>query len=201
MTDHALHDPRTSEPATSATVLVVEDDHVLNRLLVRQLSKAGYAVGSAHSWADARERLPRLKPDLVLLDMKLPDSVGWTPLTELAHKIPVVILTAYGSVGQAVEAMRLGVADFLVKPVDLEALERVVARALAAARARQADNQAEALVLRGEPTLETIERKYLAVLLHKYSGNRRKVADALGVSERTAYRMLERHGFRQTRED
>jgi DNA-binding response OmpR family regulator len=54
---------------------VVEDDPVLNRLLVRQLAKAGYDVGSAHSWAEAaRAALPRLQPDLVLLDMKLPDS-------------------------------------------------------------------------------------------------------------------------------
>ena len=48
----------------------------------------------------------------------------------------------------------------------------------------------------GEPTLETIERDYLARLLEKYHGNRRRVAEALGVSERTAYRMLERHGFK-----
>ena len=53
-----------------------------------------------------------------------------------------------------------------------------------------------ALVLQGEPTLEAIEREYLATLLKKYAGNRRKVADALGVSERTAYRMMERHGYK-----
>lgn len=190
--------PLSTAAPERATVLVVEDDPVLNRLLVRQLAKAGYDVGSAHSWAEARERLPRLQPDLVLLDMKLPDSAGWVPLTTTAADRPVVMLTAYGNVAQAVEAMRLGAADYLVKPVDLEALERVVAQALQRAREQRA--RAEALVLTGEPTLDTIEREYLQRLLRKYAGNRRKVAEALGVSERTAYRMLDRHGLRQDNE-
>jgi transcriptional regulator with PAS, ATPase and Fis domain len=51
-------------------------------------------------------------------------------------------------------------------------------------------------VLHGEPTLENIEREYLACLLKKYGGNRRKVAEAMGVSERTAYRMMDRYGYR-----
>ena len=191
----------TPEPtSTQSTVLVVEDDPVLNRLLTRQLAKAGHAVGSADTWAGARQRLPALQPDLVLLDMKLPDSADFVPLRELAARVPVVMLTAYGNVTQAVEAMRLGAADYLVKPVDLEELERVVQRALDHRRDHGPDPSPvappDSLVLTGEPTLEAIEREYLGRLLAKYGGNRRQVAEALGVSERTAYRMLERHGYR-----
>jgi DNA-binding NtrC family response regulator len=191
----------TPEPtSTQSTVLVVEDDPVLNRLLTRQLAKAGHAVGSADTWAGARQRLPALQPDLVLLDMKLPDSADFVPLRELAARLPVVMLTAYGNVTQAVEAMRLGAADYLVKPVDLEELERVVQRALDRrrdhGRSVSAAAPPDSLVLTGEPTLEAIEREYLGRLLAKYGGNRRQVAEALGVSERTAYRMLERHGYR-----
>ena len=191
----------TPEPrSTQSTVLVVEDDPVLNRLLTRQLAKAGHAVGSADTWAGARQRLPALQPDLVLLDMKLPDSADFVPLRELAARLPVVMLTAYGNVTQAVEAMRLGAADYLVKPVDLEELERVVQRALDHRRDHDPGASPAAppdsLVLTGEPTLEAIEREYLGRLLAKYGGNRRQVAEALGVSERTAYRMLERHGYR-----
>ena len=191
----------TPEPtSTQSTVLVVEDDPVLNRLLTRQLAKAGHAVGSADTWAGARQRLPALQPDLVLLDMKLPDSADFVPLRELAARLPVVMLTAYGNVTQAVEAMRLGAADYLVKPVDLEELERVVQRALDHRRdhgpVASAAAPPDSLVLTGEPTLEAIEREYLGRLLAKYGGNRRQVAEALGVSERTAYRMLERHGYR-----
>jgi ActR/RegA family two-component response regulator len=144
---------------TQSTVLVVEDDPVLNRLLTRQLAKAGHAVGSADTWAGARQRLPILQPDLVLLDMKLPDSADFLPLTELAARMPVVMLTAYGNVTQAVEAMRLGAADYLVKPVDLEELERVVQRALDRRYQKGASPDAsqaappDSLVLTGEPTL------------------------------------------------
>lgn len=182
----------------SSSLLVVEDDPVLNRLLVKTLGKCGYDVDSAASWQQARERIAVFAPDLVLLDVNLPDSTGFGPLSETAHSRSVVMLTAYGDVNQAVQAMRLGAADYLVKPVDLEALERVVAQALQRAREQRA--RAEALVLTGEPTLDTIEREYLQRLLRKYAGNRRKVAEALGVSERTAYRMLDRHGLRQDNE-
>ncbi len=187
---------------TQSTVLVVEDDPVLNRLLVRQLAKAGHPVGSAHSWAEARQKLPTLEPDLVLLDKKLPDSSSFTPLAEIAARIPVVMLTAYGNVAEAVEAMRLGAADYLVKPVDLDELERVVQRVIDRSREPNAASSgatappADSLVLTGEPTLDAIEREYLGRLLVKYAGNRRLVAEAMGVSERTAYRMLERHGYR-----
>jgi two-component system response regulator AtoC len=57
-------------------------------------------------------------------------------------------------------------------------------------------NEESAFLVQGEPTLDEIERSYIHQLLVKYHGNRRRVADALGVSERTAYRMLERHGFK-----
>ena len=59
-----------------------------------------------------------------------------------------------------------------------------------------ADGEGGAFILQGEPTLDEIERTYLNQLLEKYQGNRRRVASALGVSERTAYRMLERHGLK-----
>ena len=112
------------------SILVVEDDPVLNRLLVKELRKAGYEIGSASSWVEARERIVSFAPNLVLLDMKLPDAEGFGPLTEIAQSRPVVMLTAYGSVHQAVEAMRLGAADYLIKPVNLDELELVLQRAL-----------------------------------------------------------------------
>ncbi len=119
-----------STPKSPNSILVVEDDPVLNRLLVKELRKAGYEISSAASWAEARERIVSFAPNLVLLDMKLPDAEGFGPLTEIAHSRPVVMLTAYGSVLHAVEAMRLGAADYLIKPVNLDELELVLRRAL-----------------------------------------------------------------------
>jgi DNA-binding NtrC family response regulator len=111
-------------------LLVIEDDDVLNQLLARELRKAGYEVRSVHTWAQARQCMIGYSPELVLLDMQLPDSSGLEPLSELATTQPVVMLTAYGDVHQAVQAMRLGAADYLVKPVDLDELELVIRRAL-----------------------------------------------------------------------
>jgi len=114
----------------SSSLLVVEDDPVLNRLLTKTLGKCGYDVDSATSWHQARERITVFAPDLVLLDVNLPDSTGFGPLSEIARSRPVVMLTAYGDVNQAVQAMRLGAADYLIKPVNLDELELVVRAAL-----------------------------------------------------------------------
>ncbi|MCP2936804.1 response regulator, partial [Salmonella enterica subsp. enterica serovar Typhimurium] len=79
-------------------------------------------------------------PDVVLLDLRLPDGHGLDLLAELNgdnRAAPVVVLTAYGEVEDAVRAMKLGAADYLKKPVDLEELQLVVERVLRTAGLRQ----------------------------------------------------------------
>ena len=129
-----------------ASILVVEDDPVLNRLLVKELGKAGYEVEGADSWQRARARIAAFAPNLVLLDVNLPDANGFGPLAEIASSRSVVMLTAYGNVNQAVEAMRLGAADYLVKPVNLDELELVIRAALERSQwdAQKALRQADA---------------------------------------------------------
>ena len=133
------------------SVLVVEDDPTLNRLLVKELRKAGYELDSASSWQEARERIAAFAPNLVLLYVNLPDATGFGPLSEIAGTRPVVMLTAYGSVHQAVEAMRLGAADYLVKPVNLDELELVIRGALERSRL-----QAQSALARGDAGLAMI---------------------------------------------
>ncbi len=118
------------------TVLIVEDDVVLNQMLVKTLGRAGFDTDSALTWAQARAKLDGVAPDVVLLDMNLPDSQGLGPLAEIAGERPTVMLTAYGSIDTAVRAMRLGAADYLVKPVNLDELEMVVRRAVDSSRLR-----------------------------------------------------------------
>lgn len=116
--------------ASTHSILVVEDDRTLNQLLVKALEQAGYEVTSVHNWAQAQQAIQNVAPDLVLLDIDLPDSSNFDPLRETAPFRPVVVLTAYGSVNQAVEAMRLGAANYLIKPVNLDELELVIRRSL-----------------------------------------------------------------------
>ncbi len=115
-------------------ILLVEDRDSLRRLLARALADEGYEVASAATGGDAVRLLGERQFDLVLTDLKLPDRSGLEVLAasrQAQPRVPVVVLTGYGSVGAAVEAMKLGAYDFLEKPLELPDLARLVARALA----------------------------------------------------------------------
>ena len=113
-----------------ARILVVEDRESLRRMLERALVDEGHAVATAGDLPAARERLAADGPlDLVLTDLKLPSGTGLDVLAEsrrLRPQTPVVVMTAFGTVVGAVEAMKLGATDFLEKPVDLDALYSLV---------------------------------------------------------------------------
>lgn len=113
-------------------ILVIDDDMTLNRLMVAQLNKMGYAATGLHSWAEAQTYLQSNEPHLVLLDCQLPDARGCQVLPQLSPDYPVVIITAYGSVKEAVDAMRAGAAEYMLKPVNIEELELVIRRTLEA---------------------------------------------------------------------
>ena len=104
-------------------ILMVEDEDMFARAVAKRLVKAGYQCDTAKSLAEVRGYLSRFQPDLVLLDMRLPDGSGMDLLPEFASRsIPVIVLTAYGDVGDAVGAMKQGASDYLKKPIDLEEL-------------------------------------------------------------------------------
>lgn len=112
-------------------ILVVEDEDKLRRVIQLQLLSAGFSVEQA---ASAEEALPLLeRADLVLTDLKLPGMSG-QELLALAHRqnanLPVVMITAFGSVETAVEAMKAGAFDFIPKPFSLDHLMQVVNKAL-----------------------------------------------------------------------
>ena len=108
-------------------VLVVEDEVLFARAVVRRLQKAGYECEHAENLADGRALVKQFMPELVLLDMRLPDGNGFDLLAEFVAKgISVIVMTAYGEVSDAVNAMKQGAVDYLKKPVDLEELLLVV---------------------------------------------------------------------------
>ena len=123
-------------------LLVVEDRESLRRMLERALAGEGYAVVTEPDLAPALARFDQGEPfDLVLTDLRLPGGSG-LELVAAARRsrpeLPVVVLTGFGTVATAVEAMKLGAADFVEKPVDLDALFRVVRSLLAPAAATTA---------------------------------------------------------------
>jgi DNA-binding NtrC family response regulator len=114
-------------------ILIVEDRDSLRRMLERALGAEGYEVESAAGGAGGVRLVSERPYDLVLTDLKLPDLSGLEVLAAsraAQPATPVVVMTGYGTVGAAVEAMKLGAYDFLEKPVGLDDLARLIAGAL-----------------------------------------------------------------------
>ncbi len=117
----------------AATVLVVDDEPSIRRLLTFHLERDGHRVATAVSGEEALERIGDGAPDLVLLDLMLPGIDGLETLARIRRvhpELPVIVLTAHGSVENAVEAMKLGAQDFLAKPFEVDRLRIAVRNAL-----------------------------------------------------------------------
>ena len=116
-----------------ANVLIVDDDAGLRRALADRLDFWGHATEQAADGEAALEAVARREFDLILLDLTMPRMTGMEVLRSLRESgcaADVVILTAHGSIGNAVEAIRLGAADFLLKPADFDLLKAVVERSI-----------------------------------------------------------------------
>lgn len=111
-------------------VLIVEDEALFARAVMRRLQKAGYECAHVESLQDARIALKQFSPDLVLLDMRLPDGNGLDLLADFISKnVAVIVMTAYGEMSDAVSAIKQGAVDYLKKPIDLEELLIAVQKA------------------------------------------------------------------------
>jgi two-component system NtrC family response regulator len=114
-------------------VLIIDDEESIRTVLGYVLAEAGFEVDKAASADEGLARIRDVRPDLVLSDIKMPGKDGITLLGEIKSidaDIPVIILTAFGSVETAVEAMKLGATDYLTKPVSRDELRLTVEKAL-----------------------------------------------------------------------
>jgi len=114
------------------SVLVVDDERTLARSIKAYLAESGYDAEVAGDAEHALELLAKLRPDVVFADLRLPGMSGITLMQrihEFDRAIPVIIMTAFGTIEGAVEAVKLGAFDYLKKPVDLEELKLLADRA------------------------------------------------------------------------
>jgi DNA-binding NtrC family response regulator len=131
-------------------LLLVEDKNELRAMLRKALERAGYSIDEARDGAVAIQKVRARRYLMVITDLKMPGASGLDVLRETKQAdatIPVLLLTAFGSVEEAVTAMKEGAFDFLQKPVDLDHLKLLVQRA-----ARQQEMLRENLLLREEYT-------------------------------------------------
>lgn len=111
------------------TILIVDDEEIISESLSQYLSNKGYNVKTTDNIADAKELIKKKFYDLILLDLKLPDGLGTELLLEIKHledKPVVIVMTAYGTVENAVTAMKLGAYDFIQKPFRTKDIELIV---------------------------------------------------------------------------
>ncbi|MBE3562721.1 MAG: response regulator [Hydrogenibacillus schlegelii] len=173
-------------------VLVIDDEKELELLAREVLEPEGIEVQAAETGLDGLELLKRNRYDVVLLDLNLPDENGLEILKQVRDKdlmTRIVIITAYGSIESAVQAMKSGANDYLAKPVSAENLKDVVMKQLSGKR------EDEAYPI----SMQEVERKHIAYVLKLFRGNRRKTAEALGISLRTLYYKIKQFDLRDVR--
>lgn len=122
-----------------AAILVIDDEALFGKAVKRRLERAGYRCAHVTTLLAASAALEKDEPDLVLLDMRLPDGSGLDFLKAMrpSKRVPVVVMTAYGEVDDAVTAMKYAAADYLKKPLDLDELLLIVEKVIAASAVNQ----------------------------------------------------------------
>ncbi|MDX1970913.1 MAG: sigma-54 dependent transcriptional regulator [Candidatus Sumerlaeia bacterium] len=117
----------------SAKILLIEDDKNFRQVVSYALKQVGYSVTAVANGAEGMEALLNLRPDVVLCDLKMPVMDGFAFLAEkvkVGDDTPVIVVTAFGSIENAVDAMKAGAFDYVTKPVNQEALKIAIARAV-----------------------------------------------------------------------
>lgn len=172
------------------SILIVDDDDVFRSRLARAFEERGYEVRASGDVGAALAEAERDSPELAVVDLRLPEGSGLTVLQRLLALDPgtkVVVLTGYGSVTTAVEAIRLGAVDYLQKPAHaadiIQALERKAeVHGLAPLPSTSA----------GTPSLARAEWEYLHRVLADAAGNVSEAARRLKIHRRSLQRKLQK---------
>ncbi|WP_417618193.1 sigma 54-interacting transcriptional regulator [Oceanisphaera sp.] len=144
-----------------ARILLVDDDVSLLKLLGLRLKSEGFAVHTAASGAEALEWLEQERPDLVLSDLRMDGMDGLALFDRIQRQhvgLPVVIMTAHGSITDAVSATRSGVFGFLTKPIDKEELRKTINGALAVSLPAMTDDWQQRIITRSPVMVALLEQ-------------------------------------------
>lgn len=167
-----------------ANLLLVDDDTSLLKLLGMRLTSEGFTVTTAENGPEALRQLLRNKIDLVISDLRMDEMDGialFKAIQQQQPGLPVIILTAHGSIPEAVSATQEGVFSFLTKPVDRDALYRAIDEALALTQPASDERWREAIVTRSPLMLRLLEQAKMvaqsgvSILLSGQSGTGKEI--------------------------
>jgi two-component system response regulator RegA len=170
------------------SLLLVDDDDVLRSRLARALVSRGLRVLQAANCQEALEHLGFELPDLAVIDLRMPGRSGLELLSEIRTRSPetqVVILTGYGSIANAVEAMRLGSINYLSKPADADQI-------LAAFEVQEKPTEQDPPPEYQPLSLAESEWNHIQRVLSDCGGNLTQAARLLGIPRRTLQRKLKK---------
>lgn len=195
-------------------ILVVDDEVGIRELLSEILFDEGYQVQLAENAQQAREFRMNKVPDLVLLDIWMPDMDGLSLLKEWVDQdlltMPVVMMSGHGTIETALEATRIGAADFLEKPIALQKLLKTVATAmLQGIKPEKKKNAPLEIIEKREirqfslpldlslrEAREHFDKLYFNYQMDKENGNVTRVADNMGIERTHLYRKLKQLGIK-----
>ncbi len=173
--------------SAGGTILLVDDDEVFRERLARALRERDYTVTTAGDHEGALRAARTQRPDFAVVDLRMPGLSGLAligPLHELAPEARIVVLTGYGSITSAVEALRAGAHDYLSKPVDADQI--IAALTGEAARPAAADAPPT-------PTLARAEWEHIQRILTDCHHNISEAARRLGITRRTLQLKLKKY--------
>lgn len=197
-------------------ILVVDDEVGIRELLSEILFDEGYRVHLAENAEQARIFRERHTPDLVLLDIWMPDTDGLMLLKEWVEQklltMPVIMMSGHGTIETAMEAMRIGASDFLEKPIALQKLLATVAKAIQQGVPTLAPKQKEAPLLESgdegcaqvslpldlplREAREHFDSLYFNYQMEKENGNITRIAEKAGIERTHLYRKLKQLGIK-----
>jgi two-component system response regulator RegA len=170
------------------SLLLVDDDDVMRSRLARALIARGLRVLQAASYGEAMEHLEFESPDMAVVDLRMPGKSGLELVQEVKRKSPhtrIVVLTGYGSISNAVEAVRAGAVNYLSKPADAD-------QVLAAFDADPRSAQDGPLVDYQPLSLAQAEWNHIQRVMADCGGNLTQAARLLGIPRRTLQRKLKK---------
>ncbi|MEZ5565918.1 MAG: response regulator [Gammaproteobacteria bacterium] len=189
----AAADQRRTEGGSDLRILVVEDDPVFSDVLAGALRRRGMDVTLALTCEDAAAAIKAAPPDAAVVDLRIGTGSGLDIiplLTRGPRPARTVVLTGYGSIATAVEAVKLGASQYLTKPADIDTI-------IAALTASDADATASPPLSTRPLSVKRVEWEHIQRVLTENHGNISATARSLGIHRRTLQRKLQKHPVRR----